>query len=85
MTPASMASEEVIEERKRGFIKNVSTSHWPHRFVMGGWAMMDTPDNDPDQASKEQRALIGFDRLHADNSSKQKPESGRCNNRCHLL
>lgn len=62
MTPAKMASSEILEKRKDAFVNNISTSHWPHKFVMGGRALPDSIPNDPESISKEQRALIGYDR-----------------------
>jgi len=62
MTPAAWATEEVLEQRRDAFIKNISTSHWPHIFVRGGGALPGTSDRDPALASPGQRAMIGFDR-----------------------
>lgn len=39
MTPRAWASAEVLRLRRQAFELNVTTSHWPHRKVMGfGWA-----------------------------------------------
>ena len=68
MTPATMATEATLEQRRMAFVDNISTSHWPHAFVMAGAALPGTPKGDPDNISKDQRALIGYDR----------PTKGRC-------
>ena len=62
MTPAAWATKEVLEQRRDAFVKSVSTSHWPHLFVRGGFALPNTPDKDPSLVSPGQRRLIGFDR-----------------------
>lgn len=62
MTPARFATQEVLRKRQDAFVNNISTSHWPHRFVAAGCALPDTPRNDPASISQEQRALIGYDR-----------------------
>jgi len=62
MTPAKFASQETLSKREDAFVNNVSTSHWPHKMVMGGHALPDTPLKDPTAISQEQRALIGYDR-----------------------
>jgi len=33
MTPASKASQDVIEKRVDGYLRGVTTSHWPHLFI----------------------------------------------------
>jgi len=43
MTPASFASQDILLKRQDAFVNNISTSHWPHKFVMGGHALPDTP------------------------------------------
>lgn len=65
MTPAKMASVEILEKRKDAFVNNISTSHWPHKFVRGGFALPDAVANDPTKIPREQRALIGYDREDA--------------------
>lgn len=35
MTPARFASNLVLLQRQDAFVHSVSTSHWPHKFVMG--------------------------------------------------
>jgi hypothetical protein len=62
MTPARFASEEILLKRQEAFVNNISTSHWPHKVVMGGHALPDTPLKDPAAITKEQRELIGYDR-----------------------
>ncbi|CAJ1380827.1 unnamed protein product [Effrenium voratum] len=62
MTPCSFASQEVLQKRREAFEQNVSTSHWPHKFVVAGYALPDTPVKNPSTISKEQRWLIGYDR-----------------------
>jgi hypothetical protein len=44
---AKFASAEVLNQRRKGFVLNVSTSHWPHAFSMAGHALPTTPDKDP--------------------------------------
>lgn len=68
MTPARAASEEVLAKRRQAFVDGISTSHWPHAFVMAGVALPDAPKNNPDIISPMQRALIGYDR----------PKTSRC-------
>ena len=60
MTPKAMATPQILEDRCEGFVTNVSCSHWPHRFVVGGRALMHTEDNDPELISDAQRQLIGY-------------------------
>jgi len=58
MTPSRFATPEVIAMRKKGYIDNVSTSHWPHSFTTAGAPPPGTPTNDYSKTTKEQRALI---------------------------
>lgn len=62
MMPAKFASQEVLLKRQDAFVNNISLSHWPHKMAMAGHAIPDTPQKDPTSISKEQRALIGYDR-----------------------
>lgn len=62
MTPAAWAPDSVLRERQEAFVHGISTSHWPHKFVVAGRALPDTPLRDLDSLGPAQRALIGCDR-----------------------
>jgi len=81
MTPKAMATPQILEDRCEGFVTNVSCSHWPHRFVVGGRALMHTEDNDPELISDAQRQLIGYGPRPVVNEEKDgaRCSSGLCN------
>merc|ERR1711879_414456 len=39
MTPKAWATDEVLKMRRQGYEVHLTSSHWPHKNVMGfGWA-----------------------------------------------
>eukprot|EP00656_Telonema_subtile_P008249 TRINITY_DN13861_c0_g1_i2.p2 TRINITY_DN13861_c0_g1~~TRINITY_DN13861_c0_g1_i2.p2 ORF type:complete len:193 (-),score=36.38 TRINITY_DN13861_c0_g1_i2:113-691(-) len=78
MTPKSLASTEVLEARREGFVNNVSCSHWPHRFVAAGHALMDTPEKDPLAIGVEQRRLIGYEAPTTEDQNTRKQDTKSC-------
>ena len=62
MTPASKATEEVLEKRREAFCGGFGTSHWPHEFNCRVAPLPGMPENNPNEASPETRRLVGFDR-----------------------
>lgn len=57
MTPRAMATAESLQQRRQGYEIRVTTSHWPHRNVMGfGWGK--APPLSYETASAERRELI---------------------------
>jgi len=62
MTPRSFASSHILKKRREAFEQNISTSHWPHKFVVAGFGLPGMPPKDPLSISQEQRWLIGYDR-----------------------
>ena len=65
MTPARLASSEVLASRRAGFARHVSCTHWPHAYVPSGYAPKGTPPLEPAALPAAQRRLIGFDRPEA--------------------
>mmetsp|Transcript_5027 Transcript_5027/g.6388 ORF Transcript_5027/g.6388 Transcript_5027/m.6388 type:complete len:341 (-) Transcript_5027:328-1350(-) len=60
MTPASFATQEVLDSRKMSFQDGHSNSHWPHACVISGAGIPGVSGIDPESASKEQRDLVGY-------------------------
>jgi ectoine hydroxylase-related dioxygenase (phytanoyl-CoA dioxygenase family) len=57
MTPRSWATEQDLERRRQSYELRVTTSHWPHKQVMGfGWGR--APRLDYATADPERRRLI---------------------------
>jgi hypothetical protein len=61
MTPAAWAAPQVLRQRQLGFEHNLTTSHWPHEWMVIGGPVPDRPRNDPSRIDTTQRRLIGFD------------------------
>lgn len=58
MTPKEWASERTLQDRRKGYSIRVTTSHWPHRHVMGfGWSKAGPLSLQ--EATPERLALIG--------------------------
>ncbi|CAJ1353686.1 unnamed protein product [Effrenium voratum] len=58
MTPKAWCPEKALEQRRKGYELRVTTSHWPHRHVMGfGWAKAGRLCLE--EAPLERRRLIG--------------------------
>lgn len=58
MTPRSWADPKDLEKRRKGYEMNLTSSHWPHRNVMGfGWVK--APPLCYETAGPERQRLIG--------------------------
>jgi len=57
MTPREKATEQTIEDRKKGYTSSMTTTHWPHRNCVG-FGFKREPALDFETAPPERKALI---------------------------
>jgi hypothetical protein len=57
MTPREKASEKTLEDRRRGYDANITTTHWPHKNCVG-FGFKREPPLDYSTAPPEHKALI---------------------------
>ena len=58
MAPRSKLTEDVFDQRKRAFVNDQTTSHWPTRFDAD--APRETPIRSASELSPIRRWLVGY-------------------------